>query len=433
MWFLFIALSNAAAQEAPCTDRISPETLSERIKDLGQPIVDQQPGIEVDIQNLFEQTVSCIDGPVEKKDLGALLLARGAWGFLSEQVDAETAKNQMTWAYAIAGRDVFDEVYGWDIQEAFDRATEGVLPRATIDLSFDRDPRVVVIDGEVVYDRGPKTVTATFHLVQWLDKNGWHSEGLVLKPGDEVLVGSETSSQARMQAADRERKAAETATEQPQIRERRGRNRRKPRPPRKKLEGPRLHVGASGGYGLLLARFVHEKGAAKGGLLLPSVAGQAQFDVMHQVGTYLQFSVDPGTLSGNTPALLTRSSFGVVFGKRASEAGWSLRAGAAFRLAQESTGRGPATQAPFLNQPLLGVQFALDWRTQGFRLGIEGEIFAEATAARATGLYRLPKMEKIGLVPSVGLQMEWMTDSGTQILSDQAFGAQLFGEFQRSF
>ena len=166
----------------------------------------------------------------------------------------------MTWAYAIAGRSVFDEVYGWDIQEAFDRATEGVLPRATIDLSFDRDPRVVVIDGEVVYERGPRTVTATFSSrpvarqerlalqKEWFSNPERRSSSEARRPQKRgERPPSKNNERAKPQRSNREfeRDAAET--------------RRVPRPPGKSWKALRLHLTASGGYGLMLARCAQKR------------------------------------------------------------------------------------------------------------------------------------------------------------------------------
>ncbi len=431
MWLSLFLITAASAQEDPCPERVAPEAITQQMESLPERVANLSPGVAEELQALFKQTVECVDGPVERRDLGGLLLARGAWGVLSQEVEAEAAKAQMTWAYAIAGRDVYQEVYGWDVQEAFDRATEGVLPRATIDLSFDRDPRVVVIDGEVIYERGPRTVTATFHLVQWLDKKGWHSEGLVLEPGEEALVGSETSSQERRRDAERE--AANNAPERPQIRERRGRNRRRPRPPRKKLEGPRLHLQLGGSYGLLMTRFVHQKGASTGGIVLPSANAQVHLDLIHLWGVYTQASMDPGPLSEEYPAMLTRSSAGLRIGKRANESGISLRLGGAFRLAQESTGGGPAEQDPFLNQSLFGGQLGLDWRLSSIAVSLEAEAFPEAYAARFGALYRLPNLEKLGLKPSAGLLLDWVWEDSEARLSDQAYGAQGTLVLERSF
>ena len=166
MLTLFLLAATASAQEAPCTERIAPQRLTQEIEDVRQGVLNGEENVGERLNRIFRDMNQCVDGPVERSDIGKLLMARGAFGILSKKVDPEAAQRQMTWAYAISGREVFDDAYGTEVQDAFDLATEGVLPRATIDLSFDRDPRVVVIDGKVIYDRGQRSVAATFHLVQ---------------------------------------------------------------------------------------------------------------------------------------------------------------------------------------------------------------------------------------------------------------------------
>ena len=430
-------LASVSAQETECTERVSPQVITQGVENVRQGILNGEEDVGTQLNELFHAMTLCVDGPVERRDVGELLLARGAFGVLSKKVSPEAAQQQMTWAYAIAGRDVFDDAYGMEVQEAFDIATEGVLPRATIDLSFDRDPRVVVIDGEVIYDRGQRTVSATFHLIQWLDKQGWHSEVLVLEPGDEVLVGSEVSSQQRRQAADRRRQEeaeeASSTSSRSQIRERRGRNARKPRPPREKLKGPRLHLELEGSYGLMMARFVHEEGASIGGVALPSGGASIEWDLIKGIGFYLNGHMDPGSIQPEFPSLQTRASSGIRFGKRGRATGFSAAVGAAWRLSSESTSGGPEANSPFEQSSLWGGQASLRFVMPALTSMLQTEIFPEEYTARAQVVYHLPTIEVIQFQPRVGLIVDWvLSDTGAKI-SNQAYGAQAQLQLARSF
>ena len=133
MLTLFLLAAAASAQEPACTERIAPQRLTQEIEALRQGLLNGEEAVGERLNALFRNMNECVDGPVERSDIGKLLMARGAFGILTKKVAPEAAQQQMTWAYAISGRDVFDEAYGLEVQEAFDIATEGVLPRATID------------------------------------------------------------------------------------------------------------------------------------------------------------------------------------------------------------------------------------------------------------------------------------------------------------
>ena len=432
---LLVLAAVANAEEPVCADRIAPQRLTQEIDDLREGILNGESTVGERLNSTFRTMTDCIDGPVERSDIGKLLMARGAFGILSKKVEPEAAQQQMTWAYAISGRDVFDEAYGLEVQEAFDIATEGVLPRATIDLSFDRDPRVVVIDGKVIYDRGQRSVAATFHLVQWLDKNGWHSETVVLSPGEEVLVGSETSSQERR--AERERREREEAQEssvaRSQIRERRGRNARKPRKVREKLEGARTHVSLQGTYGLMLARFIHQEGASNGGLTLPSAGFAVDWDALKGLGLVVNAGGDAGLLDPSYPTLHTRGAAGLRIGARGNAPGLAIQAGGAWRLSASATGRGPEGGDAFDHQSIWGGHFGVRYALPSISLQLSGEAFPQEFTVRTSALYSLPALTLWELIPRIGLSLDGMLSQTGEKLDNLAYGSQVQMQLLRSF
>ena len=433
MLTLFLLAAAASAQEPACTERIAPQRLTQEIEALRQGLLNGEEAVGERLNALFRNMNECVDGPVERSDIGKLLMARGAFGILTKKVAPEAAQQQMTWAYAISGRDVFDEAYGLEVQEAFDIATEGVLPRATIDLSFDRDPRVVVIDGKVVYDRGQRSVAATYHLIQWLDKNGWHSETVVLTPGEEVLVGSETSSRERRAEQDRRQREEEQSVSRAEIRERRGRNARKPRSLPERLEGPRLHLAFQGNYGLMLARFVHQEGASVGGLTLPSAGVSLEWDAIKGLGFAVNAHADAALLDSSYPSLQTRGAAAIRVGARGDAKGLSVQLGGAWRLSSSATGGGPESGAAFEQQSIFGGEVAVRYGLSNLTIHLSGGVFPREFALRSSALYRLPELPVWNLQPRLGLTVEGVLSETGERLDNTAYGSQLQLQLLRSF
>ena len=435
MLTLFFLAAAASAQEPACTERVAPQRLTQEIESLRQGILNGEEIVGERLNELFRTMNECVDGPVERSDIGKLLMARGAFGILSKKVDPEAAQRQMTWAYAISGRDVFDEAYGLEVQEAFDIATEGVLPRATIDLSFDRDPRVVVIDGKVVYDRGQRAVAATYHLIQWLDKNGWHSETVILTPGEETLVGSETSSRERRAEQDRKQRAEEQerSVSRSEIRERKGRNARKPRSLPEKLEGPRLHLGLQGNYGLMLARFVHQEGASVGGLTLPSAGVDFEWDAIKGIGFAINAHADAALLDSSYPSLHTRGAATLRIGTRGHTMGLAVQLGGAWRLSSSATGRGPEGGEAFEQKSIWGGHVAVRYGLPTLTVHLSGEVFPDEFAIRSSALYSLPPLPIWNLQPRVGLSLEGVLSETGERLDNIAYGSQMQLQLLRSF
>jgi len=420
---LLLLAATAQAQET-CSERIGPEVLGERVQAITEQVARGDRNLGQELNQLFRTASECVDGPVEKRDLGALLLARGAFGLLSGTADAGAAREQMTWAYAIAGRDVFDEIYGIEVLEAFDSATTGVLPKAFLSLSFARDPRVVVVDGEVVYDRSKRMVTATFHLIQWLDSKGWHSQRVILSEGDEVTVGGGEGQTARAEAE---------ATVTGRIRVQSERKRKRTKRKRTPLEGPRLHLALSGSYGLHLARYTHDLGASTGGLVLPAGRASVRYDLGKRWGLYTQGGLGPGLIDASYPSLLSHTAAGLSFGARGHEPGWNLDLGGGARPIASSAGVGPENGEAFSLSPDFGGNVRLVFRQPSLQLELSADILLEAFALRFEGTFRLPEIGKTQLKPTAGIALGFMQSQIQAELPDQAFGFQACAGLLRSF
>jgi hypothetical protein len=429
MLSLLLLLFSAQAQD-PCAVRLDPSAVSSEINQLRQQIAQGNYTVGPELGELFKNATHCANGPIEKRDIGALLLARGALGLLSGKVDPKAAMQQFTWAYAIAGRDVFDDIYGTQVLDAFDEATTGVLPKASINLSFTRDPRVVVVDGEVIYERGQRIVTATFHLVQWLDAKGWHSQQITLKPGQEITIGGGeqpkteeaevTTSKTRKARKKRKKPTSRSAG-------------RSPKPPKIPLEGPRFHLSAHGAYGLLFARFSHNTGASTGGLSLPLGQFRLRWDWSKKLGLFARGNLDPGVFSDSIPALLNQGAAGFSLGARGMDPGWTLDLGFALRAMASAQGSGPEAQEPFSKEGALGAMLALQLRQTKRTFGMHFTGLQDGFDFGAHGDLLFPEIGSTALMPSAGVILNFAHRSSDAKLSDQAFGAHFRLGIMRSF
>lgn len=430
MLALLLLIFSAQAQD-PCAVRIDTETVSIQINQLRQQIADGDRNVGAELNELFKNTSECLNGPVERRDLGALLMARGAFGLLSDSVEYAAALQQFTWAYAIAGRDVFDPIYGPDILEAFDEATTGILPKASIHLDFTRDPRVVVMDGEVIYERGEQIVTATFHLVQWLDAKGWHSHRVVLEPGENITVGGGGTQESRQpkKVAKASKKKRKKKPKTPKVRA----TSRSPKPPKIPLDGPRTHLKIHGAYGFLLARLNHETGASSGGLVLPLGQVSLRWDWSAKIGLYAEGSLDPGVFSKSVPALLNQGTAGLSFGARGADSGWNLDLGIALRAMAITQGSGPEHEEPFSTQADFGGNLALTLRLKGKAFGLHTNILNDGFGIGAKGDLSLAEIGGTGLTPTAGLAINFRRRMTDTRLADQAIGAHARLGLTRSF
>lgn len=460
--FSFLLLATTVSAQEACPERISPEVLTERIEAIRSPVAEGKEEIGPNLNQLFRIAAECVDGPVEKRDLGAILLARGVWGLKTGLVKRESALRQMTWAYGIAGRDVFDEIYGYEMEEDFDEATDGVLPKAFIELAFAREPRVVVIDGEVVYERGKVMVTATFHLIQWLDAKGWHSAKVVLEEGEEISIGGGNPQKEKKQQAQKStskkkktkkakskkpKKTKTKKTQQQKARELARSNAKKPKktkkpkvqkPPKpkrvkKKVLGPRTHIAADTTYGLILGRFAHETGAAEGGVTMPSMRFNARFDAGHIFGLFGSAEADGGLIVDTYPAAANYGALGIWFGKRRLSRGWNLNLGASYRTMPSASGSGPKYDDGFTQSPELGAHASLELRRINLHLSTTADIFPTALFVKGQAQYVMRLIKPLRIRPTAGLSASLLITDFSAETPDRMLGLQGSVGLKRSF
>ena len=174
---LLVFLQVARAQE--CPERLDPDTFSARVSALKEPVAFADPSVAEEITAL-EGLVVCVDGPTYPYDLQNLHQARGAFELL---VNADAAASNAALTRALSVGATADPDYGPDIEAAF---TALPPPGAgQIDLQWSSDPYVLVVDGGVSYTYGEQPLGQGWHLIQWMNDEGWHSE-VVMVSGTKV-------------------------------------------------------------------------------------------------------------------------------------------------------------------------------------------------------------------------------------------------------
>ena len=178
---LLVFLQVAWAQD--CPERLDPDTFSARVSALKEPVAFADPSVAEEITAL-EGLVVCVDGPTYPYDLQNLHQARGAFELL---VNADAAASNAALKRALSVGATADPDYGPDIEAAF---TALPPPGAgQIDLQWSSDPYVLVVDGGVSYTYGVQPLGQGWHLIQWMNDEGWHSEVVVVSGTKVPKVG----------------------------------------------------------------------------------------------------------------------------------------------------------------------------------------------------------------------------------------------------
>ena len=185
---LLTLTSVALAGDADCPTRPSPDEFSGRVDSMRERVAFAEPDLDPELDKLILIAGNCVTGPVSPQDLAGALMAKGAYAKLATGDDG-VAWRYVSWAVAIAREDALEPMYGPDVEALIDKALAERLPGATLDLTFEWPPDVLVLDGGVIYEDGLHDVNAGWHAVQWLTEDGWLSESVLLAPGRKVHIG----------------------------------------------------------------------------------------------------------------------------------------------------------------------------------------------------------------------------------------------------
>jgi len=184
-------LTSTAFAIDECPTRPDPDRFHDKVEAIKEPVAFADPDLQSQLDELQLIAEKCIQGPVYTDDLTALHMAKGAYALLAHG-DPMLSNRHLAYAAALGGAKASEPLYGPEVNAALlEHLARDVHP-GTLDITFQWEPVVLVLDGEVHYDYGPNQVTAGWHLVQWKAEDLWFSEAVLITPGGRVHVGDGT-------------------------------------------------------------------------------------------------------------------------------------------------------------------------------------------------------------------------------------------------
>lgn len=182
MWiWLFASIVHASG----CPASISAERWSTQLHQLQEDALFGADGADQALARLTDDAL-CVDAPISSAELAALWLARGSWEVLTNATGPNT-RDYFANAWAIGGEAAWDPSYGTKVQAWFYESAPSGPPAA---LLIYEPNDVMALDGVVIYDAGPFTLTPGEHLVQWSVDGVWRGVWIHLGPGEQKLLGA---------------------------------------------------------------------------------------------------------------------------------------------------------------------------------------------------------------------------------------------------
>ena len=182
---LFAGLAVAADN---CPTRPDPDRFHDKVEAVKERVAFARPDLNPVLDELQLIADECIQGPAYVDDLASLQMARGAYALLA---DGDPIKSEFHFrnAAALTGAKANEPLYGPEVSAALIAILAEDTRTAVLDITFQWEPVVLVLDGEVHYQYGPNDIPAGWHLVQWKAEDLWFSQAVQLKPGGRVHVG----------------------------------------------------------------------------------------------------------------------------------------------------------------------------------------------------------------------------------------------------
>jgi len=179
---VLLAPSASAWAQETCPERMEPDAFRDRLSQVAAAASSGGDTVGSRLDTLERVAVSCIDGPLSAGDLARLFLAQAVWNLSSELGDPMLGEKRMAWAAALGGSAEWMPVYD-PFKAEFETGQAIASQKGTLELAFNPQPDVLVVDGQVEYEMGPREVVVGAHLVQWLSDSGWTGRLVVVEPG----------------------------------------------------------------------------------------------------------------------------------------------------------------------------------------------------------------------------------------------------------
>lgn len=187
---LFLIATTAFAAD-DCPTRPDPDRFHDKVEAVKERVAFAEPDLTPVLDELQLIAEKCIQGPAYTDDLAALHMARGAYALFSI-ADPVLADVYFRNAAGLTGAKANEPLYGPEVSAALLNILAEDPRMAVLDITFQWEPVVLVLDGEVHYDYGANDISAGWHLIQWKAEDLWFSEAVQLSQGGRVHIGDGT-------------------------------------------------------------------------------------------------------------------------------------------------------------------------------------------------------------------------------------------------
>jgi hypothetical protein len=173
---LLLGAGVALAQECPVP--LEPEAMALRLEAVKDGVLFGEPAAKQEL-SAIEASLPCLTGPLDQAELGKLMLGQAAYGTFMGQESS-------VYYQRAAGFGAGDPDYGPEVQAKLDAVQPS--PPALLILDFEPVPAVILVDGVITYSTGPRELASGWHIVQWLQDDGWQVRVLELGPSQEAEI-----------------------------------------------------------------------------------------------------------------------------------------------------------------------------------------------------------------------------------------------------
>lgn len=178
----WLALSSVA-QGQECEVPLEPEAVAARLDAVKEGVLFGEPAAQQEL-SAIEDSLVCLNGPLDQAELGELMLAQAAY--------ATFMGSDGTVYYQRAARlGATDPDYGVDVAAKVQAAVQP--DPALLVLDFEPVPAVMFVDGVITYSTGPRELSSGWHIVQWLGDVGWEVRVIELAPAGEETISVRTA------------------------------------------------------------------------------------------------------------------------------------------------------------------------------------------------------------------------------------------------
>lgn len=181
---MLLTLLSLTAHAAPCSALETPDLWAEHLDQIRDDVALANEGVAASLDELTH-AATCTTGPIERRDLSRLWMARGAWLVLTHSSETDAAR-ALSAAKALSGDEALDPIYGPGVASAF--AVAEPAPNGKLQVYLPH--QVLVIDGEVRYEDGEIELPAGTHLVQWSEDEAWSSAWIDVTAGCTTSFGA---------------------------------------------------------------------------------------------------------------------------------------------------------------------------------------------------------------------------------------------------